>query len=506
MAKEKAPKRRAKLPKRQAPVDRKRQKTARRRVSVHPDPPAKPPLTASEIIPPKRLITLASIAEMRRGGNLRSVSGKEYGLTGTRNVLGHIVNEDYNPLFVPAMGMAIFDQMERSDAQAGAAVDVVRLPIQAATFEAVPPRDPTPDEIAIADACNRWIFDSGAMLDPWPEVLRHLLLKVHMGFSLVEKVWTWEESEGIYRFARLAPRMPRSVEKFNVDRYGRLESVEQNTVIPGSGEMATPIMPADVVALTVRNKEGDNFWGRSVLRRAYKHWWYKDEAYRIDGVRLDRFGVGIPVAKIEGDYPIEADELAEIEATLVAMRSHERAYVIETGGVTFRIMTPENGFGGASGLMESVKHHDGMILRSVLATFMSDHAEGLNSNRTKTLAELFLNSLKGEAYGVASTLDRQIIRQFCDFNFDMTKHRYPGVKISGLGDLSLEQLKEIIPAFANAKVLTPTDTDEDRIRILLGMDPLPEGWKRGEEKPALPTPDPGAPTPDQITDNPDAQE
>jgi phage gp29-like protein len=446
---------------------------------------------------------MASLAEMRRGVTRGgTVSRAAFGISGTANILGRISGEDYNPLFEPALGMALFDQMERSDAQCGAAVDIVRLPILAARYRAIPPDEATTEEKAITDSVNRWIFESGAMIDTWQDTLRHLLMKVYMGFSFVEKIFTWEESEGIVRFARLAPRLPRSVIRFEPMPDGQLKSIVQRGVEPGTGKYIEPEIPAFYAALVTRNKEGDNFWGRSVLRRAYKHWWYKDEAYRIDGVRLDRYGVGIPVAKIGEGHPVEGDELNEIENTLIALRSHDSAYIIEPAKVDFRIMVPE-GKGGADGLMESVAHHDSMILRAVLATFMADHSEGLNTNRTATLADVFMKALKGEAGEISSCIERELIRPFCDLNFDMTVQRYPGVEITGLGDLTLEQLKEAIPAFANAKLLTPTDDVESRLRVTLGLDPLPDGWQRGEEAPELPTTDVQPSAELQVTENPD---
>jgi hypothetical protein len=496
---------------RKARVNRARQKTAVKRV-VKPQS-SETAIVPHEVLDGQKVITLRSIADMRRGrvlgtrlGLASRVRGGEYGASGTLNVFGQIYNDDYNALFDGKNGIEIYNQMNRSDGQIGAATDIICLPIRAARWRAVPPEDDaTPKEKELADLLNEFVFDNGdwPSQESWDFYLRHLLMRVPFGFGLVEKVWMFDEDAGILRFKRLAPRLPRTVERFHVNPDGTLRAIEQYAADAGTGMYNYKTIPSDYAVLSVRDREGDNFFGKSIYRRIYKHWFYKDDAYRIDGIRIDRYGVGIPVAKIEEGHVLEDDELNEIEMTLMALRSHERAYIIEPPKVTFRIMTPENGTGGVAGLMDSVKHHDEMITRSILATFLNDHAEGLNTNRTRTLADIFLHALTAEAKAIAGDVRSQLVRPFCDFNFDMSDARYPAIEVSGIGDLTVEQLATVLGPFVSAKLITPDDDLESVLRKLLGFGPLPDGLKRGDEPPAPALPQP-APDPNN-PDNPDPQ-
>lgn len=486
--------------KRKTKVNRPRQKAATKKLT-------KPAETSTAIVPHEvidgqKVITLRSINEMRRGrvpgvrvGLASRVNGGEYGASGTLNVFGQIYNEDYNSLFDGKNGVEIYNQMNRSDGQIAAATDIICLPIRAARWRAIPPEDdPTSKEKDLADLLNQFLFENGdwPSQESWDFYLRHLLMRVPFGFGLVEKVWMFDEDAGVLRWKRLAPRLPRTVERFHVNGDGTLSGIEQYAADPGTGRYSYKVIPSDYAVLSVRDREGDNYFGRSIYRRIYKHWFYKDDAYRIDGIRIDRYGVGIPVAKIEEGHVLEDDELNEIELTLMALRSHERAYIIEPPKVTFRIMTPENGQGGVSGLMDSVKHHDEMITRSILATFLNDHAEGLNTNRTRTLADIFLHALTAEAKAIAGDVQSQLIRPFCDVNFDMNDARYPTVEVSGIGDLTVEQLATVLAPFVSSKLITPDDDLEAALRKLLGFGPLPEGLKRGEVKQPAPGSNPNA--------------
>lgn len=447
------------------------------------------------------ITSMAQITDLRglarpTSGRLSRIGGGEFGASGTLNVDGRILNTDYNVLFAGKNAMPIFDQMDRSDGMTGAAGEIIKMPIRSARWSVVPPDDPNAQEKAIADAVNEALFDDGMFPagEGWDFTLRHLLMRVTHGFGALEKVWMFDEDRGVFRFRRLAPRLPSTVDRFEVNPDGSLKAMIQYAARPGSGRFEYLPIPAEYLCLSVREREGDNFFGKSVYRRLYKHWFYKDEAYRIEGIRLDRYGVGIPVAKLEAGYSGNARDLQDIEWVLRALRSHESAWIVEPPLINFRIMVPENGTGGATGTLDYINHHDSMIVRGVLAGFLSDHAEGLNTNRTATLADVFLHALKGEARGVRDDVSTSLVRAFCDVNFDMADVRYPVVMIAGIGDLTVDQLQLTLAPLIASNAITPEDNLENVLRKLLGLPPLPKGWERGATKPAIPAPGaPGAP-------------
>jgi len=434
-----------------------------------------------------QIITLAKLTSISQANQRRlSRVGGEWGASGTRSFDGIIRGEDHNTALDGKNGVLVFDEMERSDAQIGAAVDLIKLPMRGAVREIQPPeKDPTDTEKAIAEACQYALFGEGVMQEEWDFYYRHLLMRVDKGFGMIEKVWFYDEDSGLLRWQRLAPRLPRTVNRWIMEPNGRLKAVEQYVSVNGRFEYRQ--IPSEYLVLSVREREGDNYFGRSVLRRLWKHWFYKDDAYRIDGVRLDRFGVGIPIAEIDPMHPVDEAELGEIELMLQAMRSNERGYIMTPNTIKFRIMTPE-GEGGAMGLMESVEHHNKQILRGVLATFMSDAPEGLNSNKTRTLADIFLHALDAEDRSLNGDIHTQLIRPFCTLNFDMTKNRFPRIITRGIKDVALDVLAERLPELVTGTVVTPTDDIEAVLRKGFGLEPLPEGYKRPATKPEPPAP------------------
>jgi len=71
---------------------------------------------------------------------------------------------------------------------------------------------------------------------------------------------------------------------------GELESVTQRTYKNNNYIEVT--IPKEKLMVFVYRREGDNYLGTSLLRQAYKHWFFRDKYYKIDAVAQERLGIG----------------------------------------------------------------------------------------------------------------------------------------------------------------------------------------------------------------------
>lgn len=71
-------------------------------------------------------------------------------------------------------------------------------------------------------------------------------------------------------------------------------------------------IPASKLLLFSFRREGENYEGVSVLRSAYKHWYFKETMYKFDAVRHERQSVGIPVIYLPSTATPEDKEQAKI--------------------------------------------------------------------------------------------------------------------------------------------------------------------------------------------------
>lgn len=449
----------------------------------------------------------------------------EHGVAGTQVFGGTIAGEEYNPDLQGQKGMEAFDKMRRSDAQVRASLQAMKLPLLSAVWEAQPPKGGDAVDDAIADFVHNTLFDDDAMQDSWHFVLRHILLQLDFGFSALEKVWRVDD-KGNYRLKRLAPRLPRTFRFWHLTRSGEIvrawqwapeikddrQQTRQQRAdaarLPSSQPMPPSVsyryiaIPGDRLCVFTLDREGDNVEGISMLRSAYKHYWYKDLIYHLDGVRLDRYGVGIPTAELQPEHSLTEEEIDELESVLENLRANERVFLIAPVGVKYRILGPEAGGGASVSAAPIIEHHNTMIARNILAGFLT---MGTDPHGTlgfgSRLADLFVSSLYGIASGIAGDLKRSVVKPLCDLNFDMTNRQYPSVVVRDLESADVERLISVLAQGAGATILTPDDGLEQDVRESLRVSPLPDELTRKAKAAAqpqmLPGQVPGQPPPGQ---------
>lgn len=405
--------------------------------------------------------------------------GAERGATGTENYGGVITGEEYNPALAPPNCFRIYDEMRMSDPNVQASLEIVKTPIMSANWTVQPPKDPTPQEQEVADFCQSALFERGAMADTWSYFLEHALLQLDFGVSPFERVWTLG-ADGRIRLKRLAPRLPKTIQKWKIDETkgtGALEAMEQLAM--KDGRFQTLTIPAEALSVFVRKREGDNWWGRSILRSAYKPWYYLCQAEKAEAVRIYRYGVGIPLVSREKDYGPKEGELEKVEQIAKGIVSHERAYIVTNSAWTWKILIPEGGSGGVTGTREAIDGHGKSIMRNVLAEFMAGGGEGLNSGRTRTLANVFASALYTQADDICLVLDLSVLRPLCNFNFQMEaqKLRYPTIVANDVTDIDVKQMADILTRLCAVKIVTADDDLEGFLRELLGVPAMSEEAK-----------------------------
>jgi hypothetical protein len=422
----------------------------------------------------------------------------EIGASGTENVFGYITNDEYNPKLAGRAAIDVYDMMRRSDPQVHASLDMIKLPIRSADPNIEAASD-DPEDVRIADFCTEKILGSGSMRDSFKAVLRHILLSEDFGTSALEKVFKVDD-DGSIAFHRLAPRLPKTFERFDVDANGNIQQLIQYA--PKGGAWRYFAIPAEYLAIFPREMEGDNYWGMSVLRPAYKPWYYKNEIEHIDMIAHDKFGVGTPVAKLLPGFPVnKPGELSRLENALMGLRSGQRNFMIINDKVDVSILVATNN--GGRNVKESLDYHNSMIVRNILANHlaMGDSPHG-TYNLGIAFMDLFLYALQARTETICEQFDEQVIHVLCDLNFDMTNREYPHMRFDNLTNFNIDKLGNVIAPLVTAKALTATDDMENMLRQLLQLPPLPAGWERGDTKPAIPVPAPvpaagapGSPTP-----------
>lgn len=445
------------------------------------------------------------------------------GTAGNLNVFGFLTGEDYNTDLDGFPMFPHYNHMRLGDAQVNATLLMLKLPVKGARWIVKPASD-DPQDVAIADFVQANLIDDDALERSWQHVLDNAMLKFDFGCSAEEVIWGLADGPQLSRLPRLfdlarrpdggqsleldramnddvpvyahvkdlAPRLPRTFYRWIEDpKTGKLKTLQQ--FAPKNGMYGYWDLPADRLALHVRAREGNNYYGRSVLRTAYPHWWWKQQLYRIDMIGHDRFHVGIPRASLEKDYNIATAPKDKIEETLKGLRSHDRAYMIQPYGVVYDIYGSPTSGQGSTGIITSIEHHNLMVARNILQSFSAQGEQRHGSfGAAKVTVDVYFEALQGEANEISSELKQNVVKRLCDLNFDMRNRKYPTVVCTDISTADFAGMSEAFSNLSNAGIVTPDDGLEQYFRDLADAPGLPEDMK-GRDR--TPRPQPIAPTP-----------
>ena len=402
------------------------------------------------------------------------VKGKESMVAGVTGNGGHnfagMDTGEYLSALSGSTGRTVYDQMRRSDPQVKSILNAISLPIRGANYYVEPASD-DPLDVKIAQTIEDNILRG--MTITWDDMLRHALLMLPFGFSILEKIW--EYRDGVLGIRKLDPRLPTSIVDWKWDNTtDELIGPEQD-----DGQGKRYVLPIEKLLVFTLEREGDNWEGTSILRSAYKPWFIKSNLEKIDAIKHDRFGVGIPVMTAPEGVKQSDPSWAAAETTLENIQAQEQGYLLKPAGWDLKI----EGGGAAAGtdVIASIKYHDGQIAKSVLAQFLE-----LGSTETGSRAlgasfiDLFLQSLQATADYLCEVINRFLIPEYVGYNW--TTPNLPRLRVNKIRTLDTATV-----AALKAQGLLSSDLElENALRSQLE---LPDR-KDEQVEPSKPAPEP----------------
>lgn len=421
------------------------------------------------------------------------------------NTLGGSSNTTYGPFlldeYVPNLrgpqGIKTYDKMRRGDAQIRGTLRLVKTPITAAEWW-IQPASQSQKDLDVADFVNWNLFS--AMHHPWGRFLWECLSFLDFGFYTFEKVWEWgvwtpekggRHSRDVVYLSKLAPRHPLSIVEWDYDRYGEPLGIKQQVQREDEGFSEVNIPYKKLLVFTL-DEESDNPEGMSILRSAYKHWYYKDNLYKIDAIQKERHGIGIPDIMLPPGF--SANDKTKAEELGRNLRTNEQAHIVRPPGWVVGFVELQ---GQPVDALKSAEHHDLMIARNVLAQFMN---LGSTTSGSRALGgsqlEIFVKALRYVSGIIAQQFNTYLIPQLVDYNFEVK--RYPKLKVRRIGEnAELKNLTQAIKNGVDSGVITPTAELESWLADQMDL-PMPtqEAMDRGMED-RLPKKGSSTPSPPQ---------
>jgi SPP1 gp7 family putative phage head morphogenesis protein len=406
------------------------------------------------------------------GFEQRKVPSAEIGGSGTPIFSGSIDTGEY---VSDLKGDALIDtvnQMRWSDASVRLALLTVTLPILSADWDIQSASEDRADE-EVAEFVKYALFEK---LD-WSDVLRQSLLMLPFGHYVFEKVFTMEDDKILFK--KWVARLPKTITKWNTEK-GELKSILQTYYTEHKQHEVE--IPAEKLIVLTYQKEGDNYLGTSILRQAYKHWFFRDNYYKIDAIATERHGVGIPIIYLPENYTeTDKQEAEEIGRNL---RANEQAYIVfpsKHWGIEMLDMKTSS----IKNPKEMLDHHTREILKSVLAQFMDLGASGVGSYAlSKDQSRFFMDSMDALAKDIQGAIGEQAIKQLVDLNF--TVKEYPKLVHGDLGSVDIGELASAIQTLSFVGTITPDTELEKYLRTIMKLPDMAEETERERERPKEP--------------------
>jgi len=390
----------------------------------------------------------------------------ELGASGT-SIFGGVISEsDYIPELTGTDAITTYNKMRKSDGVVKASILACTLPLRAINWYVKPASDDKLDQ-EIAEFIEYNLFE--AMTITWDDFLRQALLMLPFGHISFEKVFTSLEFNGkdYIGWRKFAPRLPDTIYKWQTE--DNKDGITQITASKG-----TVSIPMDKLLIFVYDKEGDNWEGTSILRSAYRSWYFKEYIEKINAMAFERQGLGIPIIKLPEGHTTQ--DITKAKEILKNIRANEQAYIILPPGWEFEFVDPKAN--SVKDPKETIQRYNREILISVLAQFL-DLGSGPYGSRALSADQstTFHNNLTAIAKQIKDVINKYAIQQLVDLNFDV--QYYPSLEHGKIGMVEYDKLAKALQSLVQTGVLKTDDELEAYIREVMG---LPEKMEDTEEK------------------------
>lgn len=339
---------------------------------------------------------------------LGQTNGTVYGVQSWTSF--HDADEKATELTWPT-SIATYDQM-RTDAQVEALLFGTFMPIRRYRWMIDPNGARAEVVNGVADDLGLPIMGRAARNRPRSKRrfshgrhLYHALLALAYGHAYFEQVG--EVRDGLWHLRKLAPRMPKTISEIRVERDGGLRSIVQNLAYP-------PVeIPVDRLVAYIWEQEGANWLGRSMLRSIYKHWLLKDRLMRIDAVKHQRNGMGLPFATAPpGATPTQVQELQRLASST---RANDFAGAVLPSGSDIRLRGVE---GSIPDTLASIRYHDEQMARRFMMMFAQ---LGQTETGSRALGDSFVDFFGIAQQGIAEwycgVTNEHVIEDWVDWNY-----------------------------------------------------------------------------------------
>jgi hypothetical protein len=426
----------------------------------------------------------------------------DIGTTGLRQ-WGGWVREEFLPQLAGRQAARAYREMMDNSSVIGSIIFAIQAAMRKIEWR-TEPADDTPAAAELAD------FFEGARHDmshTWSDFVNEQLSMLGYGFAPHEIVYKFRNGTNPGKDAR-GEELPKSDFDDGMIGWRRIPLRGQDTVIKwffgGAGQIRGmtqqpwigPLVDIPVEKLLIfrPSSHKGNPEGRSILRSAYRSWWYVKRLEEMEAILFERLS-GIPVIKIPGILldkaaagdPVSLATVAQYKRIATNVRIDEQMGVLipsdrfpgpngptAEAQYSFELVAPNAGRSNADS-DKMIGRYNVNMMTSVLADFLQ---LGHESRGTQSLAvskiDLFFQAMEGFLNSNADVLNRHGVPRLGDLNgFD--RDLLPKYVPDMPQRVDLDVLSNFVLRLAQAGMpLFPNDTLQEYLTDAAGMPDISE--------------------------------
>lgn len=454
---------------------------------------------------------------------------QEIGSTGL-HIAGGTVYEEFLATLRGPRGRRAYREMADNDPVVGSILYAIEQVIVRLDWRVDPFKEKGADAVKETDAEVAEFVESCFydMSETWDNTLRSVLSMLTYGWSYHEIVYKRRQgpeqadakkrsnhNDGRIGWRKWPIRAQDSLIRWTRDDDGGVQAMTQFDP-SGTGMHTIPIDKA-LLFRTTQNK--NNPEGRSLLRNAYRPYFFKKRIEEIEAIGIERDLAGLPVAFVPPEYlssgasDAQRAVLAEIAQIVQNIKRNEQEGVIfpaaydENGKLIFDLKLLSSGGSRQFDTDKVISRYDQRIAMSVLSDFILLGHERVGSFALGTAKmDLWSMAVDAIARNIAETINTHAIPRLLRLN-GMDAGRAPSLNYSEVGHVDLAEIADYVSKLANSGILITDPNLEDHLRELAGLPPaehteestgaagpleLPNGLPKppvdeGEEKTEVPT-------------------
>ncbi len=418
---------------------------------------------------------------------------KEIGRIGQRRY-GGVIYEEFLPELQGYKGIEAYREMADNDDIVGAILYAIEMLVRQTSWT-VEAQGSSAKDKEVAEFVQSCLDD---MQTTWVDTVSEILSFLTYGWSFHEIVYKRRMGntrdvrtrskfdDGLVGWAKLPIRAQETLYQWEYDEADNLIGMTQMPP-PDFGLFTIPMSKG--MLFRTRSRK-DNPEGRSILRNAYRSWYFKRRIQEIEGIGIERDLAGLPVIYSPEDFNVwdtnnkdAVNALEGLEEIVRNIRRDEKEGIVLPGGYKLELLST----GGTRQFDTNaiIERYDTRIAMTVLADFIflghqQNGSWALSSDKT----ELFAMACGAYLDIIAETFNSQGIPNLIDINGEHFAGitDYPKLTHGDIEDADIGKVASFIKDMTSIGVLVPDDGLEDHVRQIGHLPERTEDTRQIDEK------------------------